>query len=185
MPETETETKPTGVSKLRTILTVGGVLVGLAILFSTISQPNVPAALIGKPAPDIPLPLVDGGTVNLPDLRGDVVVLDFWATWCMPCRISMPVVDRVAAEYADRGVQLYFINEGESPETVRAFLATFDVNAQIALDKEMTMGQAFEAIGLPFTVVIDRDGVVRQIRMGASPDLEAELRSDIEPLLGS
>lgn len=170
-------------SLLRNVTLGGGAIIALALLFSTIMQPPVPTALIGAPAPDITLPLLDGGTFSIANHAGEVIVLDFWATWCPPCRVSMPIADRVVEEFADRGVHLYFVNEGESPEMVEEFLDESGLRAPIALDINHTLGVAYQAQGLPFTVIVGRDGTVKSIRVGAGMNYEHELRHDLETAL--
>ncbi len=161
----------------------GGTLVAFALLFSMLAQPPIPVAMLGKPAPHVSLDLLDGGRLDLAEHEGEVVVLDFWATWCAPCRITMPTVDRVANDYTDKDVQLYFVNQAEEPELVREFAAAMALSAPIALDTEQTLGWAFKVEGLPFTAIIGRDGIVRSVRVGATPQLEEELRGDIEAAL--
>lgn len=172
-------------SPLRNLLLTAGLLIALAVLFSTLSRAPVPGALEGEPAPNVPLPLVGGGELDLARHRGEVVVLDFWATWCPPCRTSMPVVDRVVEEYADRGVRLYFVNEAEPPELVEAFADKAGLTAPIALDTDGALGRAFHVTGLPFTAIVGRDGIVQRTRLGASMELEDELRADLEAALAN
>lgn len=171
-------------SFLRSILLGGGALIALAVLFSTLMRPPIPTALIGEPAPNVPLPLLDGGTMDLAEHAGDVVVLDFWATWCAPCRGSMPIVDRVVEDYADKGVHLYFVNEGEPRNLVEPFIANTGLRAPVALDTRHELGALYQAPGLPFSVIIGRDGTIETIRVGVGQDLEAELRADLDAALG-
>ena len=81
------------------------------------------SALLGKPAPPTKLTLMSGESLDLESLKGQVVMLDFWASWCGPCRVSLPVVTKVAGDYADRGVQFYAVNLGEDAETVQLILS--------------------------------------------------------------
>lgn len=168
---------------LRNLLLGGGALIALALLFSSIMRPPVPTALLGTPAPDIPRPLLGGGTFAIADHAGDVVVLDFWATWCAPCRVSMPILDRVAQEYEPRGVQLFFVNEGEPADIVEEFASQADLSAPIVLDMDYALGKAFDALGLPFTVIIGRDGLIESVRVGVGPDFEEEFRRDLDAAL--
>lgn len=108
-------------------------------------------------APDFTLPTLDGRTVTLSELRGQVVVLDFWASWCGPCQESMPALQALHERYAGRGVTVLAINEEENRSTVEAYVAgryTFTV----LLDEEGSVGTAYGVWGIPHTVVVDRDG---------------------------
>jgi thiol-disulfide isomerase/thioredoxin len=130
----------------------------------------------GKEAEDFELPLLDGGTVKLSSLKGKTVVLDFWATWCGPCRMAMPIVDKVTGEFADRGVVLYTVNLQEGAEAVKGFLQAMKLNPKVALDKEGMVARAYGAPPIPSIVLIGTDGVVRKVFRGVSPVFENELR---------
>ncbi len=132
--------------------------------------------LEGKKAVDFDLPLLGGGSVKLSGLRGKSVVLDFWATWCGPCRKAMPIVDKVTEEFADRGVVLYTINQGEEPEKIEKFLAAMQLNPKVALDTEGKASRAYQANSIPRIVLIDTDGVVRKVFRGVPPQFEDALR---------
>ena len=132
--------------------------------------------LEGKPGEDFELPLLDGGTVKLSDLKGKTVVLDFWATWCGPCRMAMPVVGKVTEEFADKGVVLYTVNQREEAEAVQKYLQSTKLNPKVALDKEGKVSLAYGARSIPTIVLIGADGVIRKIFTGVSPQFEDELR---------
>lgn len=108
-------------------------------------------------APDFTLPGLDGRMVTLSALHGQVVVLDFWASWCWPCQESLPALQALHDRYADQGVVVLAINEEEDRETVEAFLGgryTFTV----LLDEDGSVGTAYGVWGIPHTVVVDRQG---------------------------
>ncbi|HSR53254.1 MAG TPA: TlpA disulfide reductase family protein [Acidobacteriota bacterium] len=124
-------------------------------------------ALQGQEAPDFTLPKLEGGEVTLSDHSGkEIVILDFWATWCSPCRYVMPLLEETASEYASQGVVLYSINWGEDAETVRDFLQQEGFEAQVLLDLETEVGLDYEVTGLPATVVVGRDGKVKAFMAG-------------------
>ena len=145
------------------------------------SQQN--ASLVGKPAPDFTLPLLEGGELKLADHLGeDVVILDFWATWCGPCVRSMPVLSRLAKDYRDRGVVLYAVNQRESERAARNFVETLQLDTPVALDERGDVGRRYRVTSIPQTVVIARDGTIVDVHVGWSEGLEAELRKQIEGL---
>jgi len=132
--------------------------------------------LLGEPAPNVSLPLLGGGTLDLAALKGEnIVILDFWATWCGPCRVGLPIVSKVAERYKDKGVLFYAVNVAEDSPTIEAFLEQTGFEMTVALDTERVAQRAYGADGIPTTVVIDRQGIVRDYHAGVSPTLESDL----------
>jgi len=143
-----------------------------------------PHALLGKPAPPVDLELLDGGKLDLASYKGkNVVILDFWATWCGPCVRAMPIIDKVAEKYKDKGVLLFAVNIQETPDEVEKFLAETDLAVDVALDSEGETAQAYLANAIPQTVIVGKDGSVQVVKIGASPDLETSLSDDLESLI--
>jgi len=143
-----------------------------------------PHALLGKAAPDFSLGILDGGQVTLADLKGkSIVILDFWATWCGPCRQVLPIITEVAKEFKDRGVVLFAVNLREQPGKIRAFLKETGIKVTVALDKEGKVGGLYRARGIPQTVIIGKDGSVQQVHVGFAPGLKEQLRSELKALV--
>jgi thiol-disulfide isomerase/thioredoxin len=142
--------------------------------------PPPPPAIVGKPATDFTLPLLStGARVRLGALRGKVVVLDFWATWCGPCRRWMPIVAKLEKELRGRDVRFFAVNERDTPDKVQAFLKTTGVSVPVLLDRDGHVGQAYDASSIPLTVIVGRDGKVVDALIGLHPeeDLRAALRT--------
>lgn len=131
----------------------------------------------GEMAPDFTLSGLDGKPVALSKLRGKVVVLDFWATWCGPCRRWLPIVAKVARETAAKGVKVYAVNVRETPAQVKAFLKGAGVVIPVLLDKDGAIGNAYGAASIPLTVIVGRDGKIVKTLLGlhAESDLRAAL----------
>ncbi|MCX6995816.1 MAG: DUF2092 domain-containing protein [Kiritimatiellaeota bacterium] len=147
-------------------------------------QEEGPPPLLGKPAPALNLDLLDGGKLSLAKHQGqDVVVLDFWATWCGPCRRSLPVLAGVAARYHGRGVAVYAVNQREPVATIKDFLAKEKIILTVALDREGVAGEGYGVEGIPQTVVIGKDGVVQAVHVGFAPDLKETLCRQLDDLL--
>ena len=145
---------------------------------------RTPHPLTGQQAPDLQLDLLGGGTLNLADHRGKhIVLLDFWATWCGPCREYMPIIEKVAEEFRDQGVVLYAVNSQETPETVREYLKTFTIRSPIAMDTSVKASFAYQADFIPQTVVIDPEGRIQKVYAGIGRGIESELRSDLRRLI--
>jgi peroxiredoxin len=128
----------------------------------------VPAPNRGGSAPDFSLAALDGKPLQLSSYRGKIVVLDFWATWCAPCREEIPHFIDMQNRYGGRGVQLIGISMDDSPEPVVAFYRQFKMNYPVALGNAR-LGEAYGGIlGLPITFLIGRDGKVEAKYIGAT-----------------
>ena len=139
--------------------------------------------LVSKQAPEIDLNLLGGGEFKLSEQKGKVVILDFWATWCGPCVAAMPVLLKVAKEYEERGVALVGANLGEDEETVQKFIEKMKWDLNVAMDPDSESGQAYMVTGIPQTVIVGRDGVVKKVHIGFRPDLEAMLKAELDEIL--
>jgi len=140
--------------------------------------------LTGEPAPEFTLPLLDGGTFELAAHRGkNIVLLDFWATWCGPCRAAMPALVEVAREYADKGVRYFAVNLREDPGKIRSYLKEAGLQIAVPLDKDGSVAQQYGVRGIPTMVIVDKDGVVEKVHVGASPGLKGELTRVLDDLL--
>ena len=139
--------------------------------------------LQGKPAPALSLDLLDGGKMDLAAHKDkNIVVLDFWATWCGPCRVALPVLAEVTNEYKDKGVVFYAVNLGEAPKTIRAFLKKVGLNIAVALDTDGKTGGLYEVQGIPQTVIIGKNGTVEIVHVGVAPDLKTQLKGELDAL---
>lgn len=174
-PDTFAFTPPSGAEKVDSVME----------MFGGGAAPQAEAdSLLGKPAPAIELAKYQGGTFKLADHQGkDVVILDFWASWCGPCRRAMPVIAKVADEFKDRGVVFMAVNIGEDDETVEKFLADEELDIKVAMDAEGTVAQAYLANAIPQTVIVGKDGRVQVVHVGLSPNLESQLSKELEALV--
>lgn len=129
-------------------------------------------------APDFTLTSLAGRTLSLHDLRGHYVLLDFWATWCGPCRMEMPRLDDLQRKYAGRGLEVVGVNSGEAPKRVRRFIEQKGTSYTILLDPDNQVSHLYNARYIPTLVVIDPNGDVRFYDSGAYSEnyLEAVLK---------
>jgi len=148
-------------------------------------EPRKPGQeLVGNQAPGFELDLLGGGRVNLADHKDkEIVMLDFWATWCGPCRRGLPVMAEVAAAYKDRGVVFYAVNQKEDPQTISGFLQREGLALAVALDRTGEVGRLYHVRGIPQSVIIGKDGTVQAVHVGFTPELEATLRRELDALV--
>lgn len=126
-------------------------------------ETNFVSLQLGQAAPDFELSTLDGRRVRLSDLRGKPVVLNFWATWCAPCRREMPDFQAVLDKHRDNGIQMYGINVGEGTVAVRDFMEQVGARFPVLIDHNEEIQAAYKILPLPTTFFIDRNGVIRQI----------------------
>ncbi len=125
-----------------------------------------PAPAVGHPAPDFTVTDIAGQRFQLSALRGKPVVLNFWATWCPPCKAELPELQAGSQRLAGQ-VTVVGLNQGESAETVRSFAQQIGLTYPIPLDERMDVSGAYGVRSLPTTFFIDRSGVIRDIQLGA------------------
>ncbi len=118
-------------------------------------------------------------------MRGQVVYVDFWASWCGPCRISFPILDEIRAELGERGFEVLAINVDEYPEDALEFLNELPVSYPVLYDAEGATPEAFGIIGMPTGFLIDRSGTVYKVHQGFRKSDGKKLRAEILELLES
>lgn len=129
------------------------------------SQQANPEPAIGYLAPDFTLATLDGGEFNLREVRGTPVVLNFWATWCGPCRRELPAL-QAAAERYDGEVLIVGVDQGEEASTVQEFVDELGLTFTIPMDAEMQVAHDYNVMGMPTTFFVDADGVIRHVWAG-------------------
>src|SRR5262249_17758575 len=132
--------------------------------------------LVGKPAPDFQLKLLDGTAFRLSDYKGKTVVLDFWATWCGPCVQAMPVLEETVADFKEQGVKLIAVNMQEDAKTIGRFLERTELHPAVALDADGVAAQKYAVSAIPQTVIIDAEGKVARLFIGGGPAYGDQVR---------
>lgn len=140
---------------------------------------------IGEPAREYEAATLDGEQVSLEGLRGDVVLLNLWATWCAPCRQETPYLQSIYEEYRDQGFRIVGISmdTGDAADDVAMFVDEFDVTYTILHDPRMRGMELYQVLGLPATFLIDRDGILRWMRYGPIPEDDPEFLEALQDVL--
>lgn len=140
----------------------------------------------GSVAPEFNLARLGAGQpIALSDLRGKIVLIDFWASWCGPCRESMPLYDKLRAEFAPNGFEVVAINLDEVQTDAEAFLARHPVSYPVGLDPTGDTAKTFGLVGMPSSYLVDQVGIVRARHTGFKAKHIDELRHQILGLLGA
>lgn len=139
-------------------------------------------ASAAEPAPDFAIPS-KAGVVTLLDLRGRVVYLDFWASWCAPCRKSFPWMNEMAAKYGDQGLEIVSINLDKERALAEEFLRQVPAKFAVIYDPAGRLAEQYRLIGMPTSYLIDRRGEVRHHHVGFHTSKQGTYESEIQQLL--
>jgi thiol-disulfide isomerase/thioredoxin len=137
----------------------------------------------GAAAPAFQLDSLDGKAVNLADYKGQVVMLNFWASWCGPCRQEMPILEQLHKQYRAKGFTLVGVNVEPDSGAALKWLKNTPVSFPILFDRDSVASKLYEVQGMPNTVIIDRQGRVRFIHRGYKPGEENEYLDQIRSLI--
>lgn len=146
-------------------------ILALALLITGCSMGFEPSSVsvmarIGEAAPEFQLQNFAGETVSLSDFRGQPVLINFWATWCPSCRAEMPYLQQIYEEWSDRGLILLAIDIGESRETVAEFMQENNLTLPVLFDSDSKVTENYNIIAIPTTYFIDKDGIIRNRKIG-------------------
>lgn len=141
------------------------------------------APTIGADAPDFALRSLAGENFRLSEHLGDVVILNFWATWCGPCRQEMPLLDEIYLKYRRAGLVVFSVNIDDEVEPAAEMAKTLGVSYPVLLDQRKDIAKAFAIGNLPVTVLVDRAGVVRYVSDGYKPGYEKRYTEQLRELL--
>ncbi|HET9977123.1 MAG TPA: TlpA disulfide reductase family protein [Burkholderiaceae bacterium] len=134
-------------------------------------------------APDFTLRQVEGANLRLAEQRGNVVLVNFWATWCGPCRVEMPHLNRLYDKYRGAGFVLLGVNIDDDPAAAKALAAKLGLKFPVLLDTDKKVVGAYDLNAMPATVLIDRDGRVRHLHRGYRDGVEATYEQQVRDLL--
>lgn len=148
-----------------------------SVLLALLALPHTAAAQVGEgDKPTLEATTVDGDSVSLADLEGKVVLVDFWATWCKPCKVSFPFYDELVDKYGERGFVVIAVSVDESKKPVERYLAKHDFGFSVVVDSSYTLAKRFKPSTMPTAYLVGRDGTVRDVHEG----FEAEHKESID-----
>jgi peroxiredoxin len=156
---------------------IGGVLLVLSLQVAALGP--------GDTVPDLLGPRLDDAKLDfsMKSLRGQVVYVDFWASWCVPCRLSMPALDALYREYRSRGFAVVGVNKDVTADDARRFLKGVPVTFPLLADANDTAARAFDVRAMPSGYLVDRRGIVRKVHRGFTAETAAALAKEIDALL--
>jgi len=154
------------------------------ILFSVLAVSALASSgLQGQVAPDFALKSSSGENLRLSEYRGNVVMVNFWATWCGPCRQEMPLLDELYARYQRVGFSLLGVNIDDNASKAMTMVSELGVSFPVLFDSRKEVSKLYEVEAMPVTVIIDREGTVRFVHYGYKPGYEEKYLDEIRTLL--
>ena len=156
---------------------IAAAVAALALALPTFASP------VGAPAPQFNLASQGGKDISLSQYKGQVVMLNFWASWCGPCRQEMPILEQLNHQYHNKGVTLIGVNVEPDSSAANTWLKATPVTFPILYDVDSKVSKLYEVQGMPNTVILDRKGVVRYIHRGYTPGAENEYLDQIRTLI--
>ena len=153
----------------------------LMTVFAAISLAS--SGLEGQLAPDFALKSSSGENLRLSEYRGDVVMINFWATWCGPCRQEMPLLDELYTRYERVGFSLLGVNIDDNTAKAMDMVSELGVSFPVLFDSRKEVSKLYEVSAMPVTVLIDREGTVRYVHHGYKPGYEDKYLDQIRSLL--
>ena len=156
----------------------------IALVFSVFAASSLASSgMEGQPAPDFALKSSTGENLRLSEYRGDVVMINFWATWCGPCRQEMPLLDELYSRYQRVGFSLLGVNIDDDSRRAMQMIEELGVNFPVLFDARKEVSKLYEVEAMPVTVIVDREGKVRYIHHGYKPGYEDKYLDQIRSLL--
>ena len=153
------------------------------ILLSSLNGTALAASEMNTPAPDFTLKSMAGKNIKLSEYAGSVVLLNFWASWCGPCRLEMPLLNALHKKYESLGFVVLGVNVEEQSDKARSYLSDIPVDFPILFDDKNTASKLYDVIAMPTTVMIDRSGNMRYLHKGYKPGDEKKYKKMTKKLI--
>ncbi len=165
------------------------VTIAFILIFVSVTASAIPPApweiegLIGKEAPRLTLPDLNGKSTSIKSFRGDVILLNFWATWCAPCKREMPALEKLYKRYKEKGFRVVAVSIDNDKAAIEGFLSKIPLSFIILHDKKIEAAKKFKVYAYPTTFLIDRNGIIREKFIGEEDWLDTSRIKLIERLL--
>lgn len=153
----------------------------VALLASPCGYAAMPS--VGSLAPGFTLKSDNGKNLKLAELRGQVVMINFWATWCGPCRQEMPHLNRIQERYRKAGFVLLGVNIDEQPDAARSMIRKLGIVFPVLFDTEKRVSRLYDVSAMPSSILIDRDGRVRYVHLGYRAGHEIQYDNEVREML--
>ena len=155
-----------------------------SVVFSAFAASSLASSgLAGQPAPDFALKSASGENLRLSEYRGDVVMINFWATWCGPCRQEMPLLNELYSRYERVGFNLLGVNIDDDSRRAMEMIDELGVSFPVLFDASKEVSRLYEVDAMPVTIIVDREGNVRYVHQGYKPGYEQKYLDQIRALL--
>jgi len=161
-------------------LKTGRYAMGLAALLIGMSAA---ADIDNSAAPDFTLKSESGENLRLSEFRGEVVMINFWASWCGPCRQEMPLLDELYSQYKPMGFTILGVNVEEDSSKAKQMLDESPVNFPVLFDNQSEVSKLYNVVAMPSTVLVDRDGNIRYLHQGYKPGFEEAYQQQVRALI--
>jgi|GEM_PF-1098641 len=175
------KTKRDWIDLIVTVAILGAVWIFFTRVPVEAASATTPQPRVNFPAPALALATLDGKNISLTDLRGQVVLVNFWATWCPPCRAEMPEIQNAYDKYRAQNFTVLAVDVAEDEATIAPFVQEFKLTFPILLDRDTAVSKKYSVLGLPTSFFIGRDGTIRAVNLGAMN--RAYIESQLAPLL--
>jgi peroxiredoxin len=164
---------------------MNGLKISLLAVFFGVSAQVLHASpeLAGQAAPDFVLKSASGNNLRLSEYRGEVVMINFWATWCGPCRQELPLLDELYGRYNKVGFSLLGVNIDDDSSKAMQMVEELGVSFPVLFDKQKEVSKLYAVEAMPVTVLVDREGTIRHIHHGYKPGYEQDYLNEIRSLL--
>jgi peroxiredoxin len=155
----------------------------LTALFSILFVTSLQALTLEKAAPDFTLKSISNNNIKLSEQAGNVVLLNFWASWCAPCRKEMPLLNDLHNKYKALGFSVIGVNVEQETDLAKSFISSYPVDFPVLLDDSNKASKLYDVSAMPTTVIIDRNGVVRHLHKGYQAGDEKAYQKMVKQLL--
>ena len=155
----------------------------VAVIFAILFSAPLAADILDSPAPDFTLKALDGSNIKLSEQAGNVVLVNFWASWCGPCRKEMPLLNELHEKYSPLGFTVLGVNVEQDTAQARRFIEDNPVKFPVLLDTSNDVSRDYEVVAMPTTAIIDRHGIVRYLHKGYKEGDEDKYRKMVKKLV--